>query len=349
MPPNVLTLRELTESLSRQGLLADAERRRVEEHGGDVPATGPGMPWFLQAFVGAGAWLASLFILGFFFAAEIINFRAAQLIPCGLILVAGALALRWFFSNVFATQFCLAISVAGHLMVIGGAGEARELGGAALAAALLCGATYAIQRDGVHRFASVGTALALVTSWLVSKESSLAFYALIGAETAALVALFARAGTPRALLPAGYALAVSLPLSLVVGALPELKLAIQDAPSRLLAVAGLLWTIGWAAGGVHRLQREPVLLALGSAAIVGTLGVSGLPAAAILLVLGYARRDGVLISLGIAALAGFLCVYYYTLSVTLFDKSTVLLGSGALLLLLRALMLRRPWGREVAA
>ena len=52
--------------------------------------------------------------------------------------------------------------------------------------------------------------------------------------------------------------------------------------------------------------------------------------------------------LGIASLIWFLWQFYYSLEMNLGMKSAILAGSGAVLLLARAILARRPWARRVA-
>jgi uncharacterized membrane protein len=81
----------------------------------------------------------------------------------------------------------------------------------------------------------------------------------------------------------------------------------------------------------------------------GTLLVSlpalltpGILAAVIMLVLAFQRNNRLLLGLGAAGLVVFLIAFYYHLEVTLLVKSLMLLGTGLLLLGLRAIMLQEP-------
>ena len=54
--------------------------------------------------------------------------------------------------------------------------------------------------------------------------------------------------------------------------------------------------------------------------------------------LGFDRRNPLLIELAVAYLLVFGAMYYYSLDLTLLEKSGILVGSGALCLAVRALL-----------
>jgi uncharacterized membrane protein len=102
---------------------------------------------------------------------------------------------------------------------------------------------------------------------------------------------------------------------------------------------------------VGLLRREGVglasgrgCLALGAALVVAaaSLKAPGLGPAAAMLVIGYANGNRVLAGLGIVALLGYLSHYYYSLQLTLLEKSALLAATGLTLLAARFL-LRRIW------
>jgi uncharacterized membrane protein len=91
------------------------------------------------------------------------------------------------------------------------------------------------------------------------------------------------------------------------------------------------------------MAATPLLLAL------VTLSTPGIIAAVALFVLGFDRRNRVLIALGIAFLVKFLALYYYSLDMTLLEKSIVLAASGLVLLAARAYIELGHRPREDAA
>ena len=102
---------------------------------------------------------------------------------------------------------------------------------------------------------------------------------------------------------------------------------------------------------IQLLAREDVPLdsAQGKIAVLGaiivaaaTLKAPGLGPATAVLVIGFANGNRVLAGLGIIALLGYLSHYYYSLQITLLEKSMVLAGTGIALLIAR-LALQRYW------
>ncbi|MDQ3949482.1 MAG: DUF4401 domain-containing protein, partial [Gemmatimonadota bacterium] len=85
-------------------------------------------------------------------------------------------------------------------------------------------------------------------------------------------------------------------------------------------------------------RREVVLVAVTATVLLAllTLSTPGLIAAVAALTLGFDRRNKILIWIAIVFLVKFASVYYYSLRMTLLEKSVVLVASGLLLLAARA-------------
>jgi hypothetical protein len=271
------------------------------------------------------------------------------MLPLGLILVAGATGLRRFTSHVFAAQFALALSVTGHGLILGYVGEkSHSLFAVAAIATVLSAALYALYRDPLHRFLSVGSAVALWVAWLMDSRLYDGLHLAVLAEVGALALLSDRARRIEALRPMACAFAVALPATLALPLFPDLKFGSPMWPSRIVLALGLLGLVVQTAGK-ENLRKEPVALALAATVLLGLFTAPGILAALGLLVLGYARREGLLVGLGAAALAAFVVMFYYDLDLDLGTKSAVMAGSGLLLLATRAVLVRRPWARREAA
>jgi uncharacterized membrane protein len=74
--------------------------------------------------------------------------------------------------------------------------------------------------------------------------------------------------------------------------------------------------------------------------VLVSLKVPGIAAGCCIILLGFAHGNRVLTGLGIAALLLYLSTWYYSLDATLLEKSQALAVSGAVLLMLRWLLLR---------
>jgi len=126
-------------------------------------------PWYVQVFVGAGAWLAGIFLLVFLVIELNERFFPGRvdwgfLLPLGVTSCAGAALLYATASarSVFAAQFALAMSFAGQFGIAFGLGD---LGGAHLVCwgmLIVEAALVVAMRNHLHRLLS---SLAAVVAW----------------------------------------------------------------------------------------------------------------------------------------------------------------------------------------
>lgn len=327
---------------------------------GEVPA-----PWYVQAAVGMGAWLAALCVLA------LIGLVFARLWQMGgmpyflsLGLCAGAgLVLRWPAGGIFLRQFALAGSLAGQALLamalLNGHGD-RSLQWSIFA--LFEIVLVILVPDALHRtlaaFAAC-TAIALA----LTKAGAPSLYPV--ALVTALGVMHAASRDPRrdglcsaALAGIGLAIASLVPLvyagplmwgvarhghvalrviAAVALALVWLVLAMRlardagarlaDAPSAASPSAGMATAIDapWAAG-----RAWPVAVATGVVAACAWYAPSVVASAALLVVaFGGGRRA--LMGLAILALLAALAHTYYSLATTLLFKSAALALTGAVL------------------
>ncbi len=352
-----VTLRELLARLRAKSLFpeGDAPLERIAEQLRKAQS-GERMSYYVRALVAFGAWVAAVFFIAFLFAAEFLSWdifsrgnKSGPFFGWGLAFILSATVLRRFLTHIFPVQLALALSMAGHLLVLAGAyiHAGEEFWSVPLAAAVLCAVLYPLYRDSTHRFLSVLLMTGTLTGWLLSeKELHHYLHLLIIAEAVGAGALFTRPRLPAALRPLAYALAVSLCQTAAFALIPEDELGTPGWPSGVAAALGLAWLYQWIAGGSGRLRKEPLLIAV---AVTLALAAStpGLIVALGLVALGYARDERMLLGLGIVFLPVFIALYYYSLNVELIVKSGVLIGSGGALLLARAYLGTRPWARPV--
>jgi len=324
---------------------------------GEVPVRStPASPWFVRAMLGVAGWIGALFLLGFVGAGLAFVFRnEAVALIVGLLCCGASYAIfARAGSNVLASQFGLAVSLAGQVMVIYGLHEGSGLNEdspllflliaafegtlawfldsfvhrvwSTLAAGMALG--YALNLLGLYGFATVAVAVALTAVWL--DEDSRA----------------ARGGFWRAV---GYGLAFALvqPAS-YVGDWFFLRHTVPP-----LFGAATIWIRGILLAGVlihlvyRILQRYgaapsslPGRAALTAAAIAGavSLRAPGITSGLIIVLLGFAGGNRVLSGFGILAVLSYLSYFYYSLQMTLLMKSLVLAGSGLALIALWVVM-----------
>ncbi len=139
-------------------------------------------------------------------------------------------------------------------------------------------------------------------------------------------------------IPLSYAFAFSLSMTvtLLVSRI-DLLFSYHQPPFSLsimnftLAIA-IIILIAWIAGGIHKLQTEPLAIASIVAIILGIVSAPGLLLAIGFLILGYAQHERLLITIGSLLLPVFIFLYYYHLDVTLAYKSVILIMTGIVLL-----------------
>ena len=321
-------------------------------------------PWYIQALLVAGAWLAAILFTVFFFGSLLSGVKNPLVhLTLGLLVCGGcAWIMRVKPEARFLVQFALALGIAGQLLFGYGFGDlADEFFAAALAVTVINAALIPLARQGLQTFLSVMIASgALLTAlwdlkWWMG-TNLLALLLALGVTAAwELRSWYARPQWR----PAGYGLAMSFFGVLHLSLLPASDIFRYrgQETSWWITTAGLSVLLALVIVRIARsLGRDwnspPVLWLLAG---VGVLAVTahnspGVLGALLGLGLGYQRRDRLLSGLAVLFLAVFLSAYYYHLELTLLEKSAALAASGALLLLF-AFLLRKtaPTGETAHA
>ncbi|MBX3012151.1 MAG: DUF4401 domain-containing protein [Caldilineaceae bacterium] len=306
-------------------------------------------PWYVKALAGFAAWLAAFFLGLFLGVANLIDSAESTLVA-GAILTVIAVALKWFTRrSIFWGQLTFAVILAGQALLIGGVMWQREdVTTTALFTLGLELLILMLYPDALHRMLSVLAMSGALTVVLYAQEQGeyvhlLTFGLAVGV---ALVwqqefrLLASRWSSLRA--PLGYGLALSLFGLCLLALTPD-----WGAKLWWLSAAGLAIVLLYLAFTLLREVEQPLfgavgLWSLGAVALllVPAYQTPGILAAIIVLLLGYWRGNTLLMGLATAFLLFFLSVYYYNLEITLLNKSYILLGTGAVLLVLRFLFHR---------
>jgi hypothetical protein len=367
-----LTIADVLNQLVAEGLAPpdSVDRARAALEG----AVDTSPPWFARVIAGFGAWIATVFLIGFLVIAKIVDEETSAIIV-GAILVAGAAYLRRTadVEQEFKRQLALAGSLAGQVLVIVGViGETRSalLGG--LVALAMSTVLVPLVPDQAHRFMSgaIGSIAALAAmadlhlAWTAGDLGPLGTIVVRGTDLAAL-AIVALTGyiwrigirersreLADMLEPVGYGTVAALFGVLLFSSLFAVADDLVRGPQSTRVNAwhlGPLTTVGLTTALIAlalaifseqrvKPRREAVLVALAAAVLLGllTLSTPGLIAAVAVLTLGFDRRNRILVGIAILFLVKFASVYYYSLRMTLLEKSIVLVASGLLLLAARA-------------
>lgn len=312
------------------------------------------MPWYVRIAVGLGAWIATWTLFGLIGALVGLDDAMTRLV-LGLLLVSGAVVLRRGSHAEFLRQASVAAALAGHGLVLTGVGDLVDsaeftgIAGVVLSALLIW-----LFPDRIYRFLS---AMAGAVCWLVFAYAMELPYGFEIA-TLGLVALTAYVWrgklrdldpmTEEMLEPVKYALVVTLFGALLIGEayhfggggpardeLQGVRLGPLTTIGITLALVALVWKIIDEQGASHGSVRSFAALAGAAALGAGALSTPGIVAGAAVLTLAFDRRDKVLLGMAVVFLLVFGSVYYYSLNLTLLEKSGVLAGSGVLLLAIR--------------
>ncbi|SDT96201.1 protein of unknown function [Verrucomicrobium sp. GAS474] len=361
----------LTQTLVATGQLGTETAERITLAAVRETAQEPS-PWYFQALTAGGAWVASLFFLGFLVGlfASSWEQNIGPLTVIGLVLIGTATFARGRIAGFFLEQVCLAVSMTGHLLVLISLGmefQRQHLPHVAtllaLVAATLAAVDYFLYRDGCHRFLSSLVALLFGIAalydltgrhWLDAAtrnppfDRGLVLYMAL--HLALLGAIFVRR-TAIAWRPLGYAAALSLvamPFAYNLALFGPTRAKEASILPGLLFLAALLalgWTLLGRRAAWQRDRRTVIVAGLFTVAL-GAIAPPPLLLALGLIVLGYARQDRFFEYGGLLFLGYSLFVYYYMLTASLASKSLILCASGAVLFLALAVLKKTVWNRR---
>jgi len=315
-------------------------------------------PWYVKAMLGFSAWLAMVFIIIFLFASRLIRSEEAAII-FGIILIPLACLIRNKSNHEFQKQMALAISMAGqtllYLGILVATKNSRDSDGAmtaAVIAIIVSSVLIKIYPDKIHRFLST---VILITAMVVIEtrlHQPILFNVLpmmIGALAIYLttheISLLQKSWSD-IVRPVQYGLLFGLMLI----CLPSSSYLIREV---ILHSHYYLSTIGIGLALLYleyhilkkmgyTLTEKTSLLITGSTIIfiIATLQAPGITASFLVILLGFSSGDKVLQGTGIAFMAWYISSYYYSMNISLLEKSISLVATGIILLLTRKLLRR---------
>ena len=316
-------------------------------------------PWFVRVMLGVAGWIGALFLVGFVAMLMASSFREAGAVwvigamACG----AAAVLFRANQHGDFASQFGLAVAIAGQLLMTYGVAEGLEPSFTATSflVALQQALLFVVMPNFVHRVWAAGTtAVALCFAMAGLDLHALALPLITAGLVLVWLREFQHARQGELLRAAGYGLAfTAMFLSYMNagdwndfdGSHRRGSQPMDPVTAQGLAYAGRALTALVMVGvAVLLLRRERVAAGSGAGKVALTLAVvlalasvkaPGLAPATAILLLGFANGNRVLTGLGIVALLAYLSHYYYVLDATLLEKSVIMLVTGIALLGLR--------------
>lgn len=335
-------------STLREVLVAAGLETRLEEATHVLEKEATSAPWYVRLAVGAGTWIGALCV-GFALMASGLAESAPASVVVGLLLVGAAMFVsrrsRW----IATPQIVLVSSFGGQALVL--MHLLKDVGQttASIIIAIVQLALLLAVRDATHRFLSAGAAVISLWAALHPPDT----LALLVPAVALVIAVelllrdssIASLGGSGLARPAAYGAAMSVLGIHIFQALwgvierPDgseesffsLGPVLVAAAAIIVGVRALVQAgraSGWPSGRLAVATAVPILVT-----VALSLRVPGLAVAFVLLVVAHARREIVLTGLTSAALALFLGVFYYSLEITLLEKSAWLVGTGVSFLL----------------
>lgn len=298
-------------------------------------------PLALRIVVSLAAWLTTLFLLGFIFAA--FEPREEGCLVLGLFLLGGALFVhrRALVNGMFWQQSVLVTVFAGHLLTLYGAASWLDMEPMllrlAIVQSLLSLVAIRLYPVGLYRFS---TLLLSVVFWILlslENDTPSLYHAILLAQVSLLAALSLWRPHPGSF---AYALALSTAGSIFFldwtqSLLWREPFTAPPWPASLILgafLAAVIWRCLPRTGRI-----TPLVLPLAGLLLLSFLASPGLLLAIALLVLGRSLGNVHFSWIGYATLGAFLGFYYYALQTSLLEKSLALLASGFLCLLLASL------------
>ena len=301
-------------------------------------------PIILKILTGLSAWVASLFLLGF----VVVGLQAEETAILFLGILLAALAIfahhRAPHAGVFVAQSTLASMMCGHILILTGVlMNFHDSGGdevltLAITQTLLCPLPLFAFRRSAYRASALLLTGAFWTTYAVASDLPWLFRTVLAVQVAAFGALVLWHSRRSSL---AHALAFSIGAMIFfldwIHSLAYLGSFDEPLwPTNLIMTVLLLAIAGRFTSNDSRCSPQ-ILLLFALSLAPAFLSSPGLLFAIALLILGYGLREPVLGGLGLIGLPLFLIYFYYSLEVTLLQKSGILLASGIICLLVALL------------
>lgn len=298
----------------------------------------------MKIFVGVGAWFAAMFLMVFVVASLTVAEEAGAIL-CGAGLLAIAVPLLRKPDAVFLNQMALAFALAGNALLMGGIVFLIDEGllTAVIVQTVIAAATYGIIRHAAYRFVAAGAVHVLVFIWCIDDALN-AVNLLILVQIALVAWLLLKQQLVTRYLPLLYVSVISIACEILV-----LNYMTQDwflgeklddlnlLPALLGFAAGLAYLV-WRLGARWQTNVNATGLAILLVILLAGFTSAGVMFGLLLLTAAYMTADRALAIMAAFFMPAFLFFYYYAMDVTLAYKSSVIAGSGLLLLAARYLL-----------
>ena len=332
---------------------------RLQEHGiveAPMPVDSvPDTPWFTKVITVFGAWFAALFLSIFLgMASQIFSYPfLACIIGTGILFGCAKLFQKKEKSE-FLTHFILPLSLIGQLCVAAGIAFSdftHSLALISLPLSCIQVVLVKVMNNSIHRIWSVLMASLCFGIFLYDLEIFFLFIPILFAGCSFLWLNTLRwVHAHHIITPIGYGMVFSL-LGGVAYFYLEFAEILESTPQLSEACTGVLF-LGLTIS-LLRKQKEKVSSIITACCILISLGVAvlsyhaiGASSAAALVLLGFSNRNRILMVTGFITMLLCICVYYYSLSITLLEKSFILAVISGILLYVQSVLKRKLLTKE---
>jgi hypothetical protein len=343
-----LTLREVLDQLAADGFVLPDDFEDTLEDMNPVKLE-TGSPWYVRLFVGISAWIAAILLIVFLFLTNIISPEDGGVV-FGLVFCAIAVGLnRLGPRNDFLAQLGLALSLTGQILFMIGLFDLSdyELVPTALGLMFLEIILLWLYHDRLHRVISTLAIPGAILAILLEQDMMAGVHILTLALGAGIVAIQYKesdlliARLDELIRPVSYGVAIFLLGLLILPMWDDFDVHWWITAVLLLAILVILVCLIVADLGLGLLSGAvPWLVAGCLILLIPAVRTPGILGALIILLLGFWRNNRLIIGLSALFLVFYLGAYYYSLEWTLLVKSFALMGTGAILFVLRYILLK---------
>jgi hypothetical protein len=295
-------------------------------------------PILLKILTGVSAWVTSLFLLGFVLVA--ISFNEEVILGIGFVTAGLSILVHQQakHAGTFLEQATLSCMMCGHLMLLFGItaqfNHIHELLALSITQTLLCALPIWLFRRPSYQASTLILAACFWTCYAVEINAPGLFRLLLGIEVCAFATLTLWHSRRS---PFSYSLALTIGASIFfldwVQSLFWVEAFTEALWPANLIMTGLLIAIGARFLPAADRRHPKLLLWFAMLLVLAFLSSPGLLFASALLIMGYGLRDPIFSGLGLIGLPSFIIYFYYSLQVSLLEKSGILATSGIICLL----------------
>ena len=236
-------------------------------------------------------------------------------------------------NNPFIQTLALSLSTCGYIFFTVYLGENTTLGGAAFGWIILSSSLYYFYKNDLHRLSTTLMALLLSAYWLWESDMPPVYVlVLLQLGLGTMILICFNPSSPKVLKPAGYS-AVIILLGLFFTPVYQENRELID--GRIAALVFATATLVIISLYNEEITKKHLAITILCTVLIALVTSPGLTIAITLLAIGFWQKELVLSSLATLFIPIFLIEYYYSMEVTLWTKSVLLVSAAIIFLGIR--------------